>query len=59
MSGFPSVHVFGICDGHGQYGREVSNFVKVSLPVVIEKSYNNKFNTNKADPYHDLKVNLK
>jgi len=32
----PSIHFFGVADGHGQYGREVSSFVKVALPQKIE-----------------------
>jgi len=38
----PSIHFFGVADGHGQYGREVSSFVKVALPQKIE---------------HEIKVN--
>jgi serine/threonine protein phosphatase PrpC len=25
-------HMFGVCDGHGHLGREVSSFVKQNLP---------------------------
>jgi hypothetical protein len=32
IQSLPSFHLFGICDGHGQFGREVSHFVKVALP---------------------------
>jgi hypothetical protein len=31
VQGLPSLHLFGICDGHGQFGREVSSYVKVAL----------------------------
>lgn len=30
-------HYFGVCDGHGQNGREVSNFLKMRLPVLMAK----------------------
>jgi serine/threonine protein phosphatase PrpC len=30
--------LFGVADGHGQYGREVSNFCKMLLPVIIEEN---------------------
>lgn len=28
--------LFGICDGHGQYGKEVSNFIALNLPVHLK-----------------------
>jgi serine/threonine protein phosphatase PrpC len=28
----PNAFFFGVADGHGYYGREVSNFVKTRLP---------------------------
>jgi serine/threonine protein phosphatase PrpC len=61
VGGYPSLHIFGICDGHGQFGREVSNFVKVSLPVHIEKLYGKKDEDSSqgADPYFQLKQALK
>ena len=33
----PALHVFGVCDGHGNNGREASNFVKFALPIAIEE----------------------
>lgn len=30
-------HMFGVCDGHGHLGREVSNFVKQYLPQALEE----------------------
>ena len=36
LASLPSFHLFGVCDGHGQFGREVSNFVKIVLPAQIE-----------------------
>lgn len=33
----PALHFFGVCDGHGQFGKEVSNYVKASLPLNIEE----------------------
>lgn len=61
VGGYPSLHIFGICDGHGQFGREVSSFVKVSLPVLIEKNYGKKEedSTSGADHYHQLKQGIK
>jgi serine/threonine protein phosphatase PrpC len=59
VSGYPSLHFFGVCDGHGQYGRDVSTFVKNSLPVVIEKNYKrinpDESNYYVQDPYRHLK----
>jgi len=33
------VHLFGVCDGHGQYGRNVSSYVKVAFAQQLEKRY--------------------
>ena len=60
VGGYPSLHIFGICDGHGQFGREVSSFVKASLPVVIEKNYKQEEdNDNDKEPYEKLSRGLK
>lgn len=32
----PAFHYFGVCDGHGQNGKEVSGYVKQRLPELIE-----------------------
>lgn len=32
--------MFGVCDGHGQYGREASTFVKFALPIALEEGLN-------------------
>jgi serine/threonine protein phosphatase PrpC len=31
----PDQHFFGVCDGHGFYGREVSSFLKQRLPTLL------------------------
>jgi serine/threonine protein phosphatase PrpC len=30
-------HFFAVCDGHGQFGKEVSNQVKQRLPYLVNK----------------------
>jgi serine/threonine protein phosphatase PrpC len=37
------VHLFGICDGHGQYGREVSSYIKIALSAQIDKNYGHEY----------------
>jgi serine/threonine protein phosphatase PrpC len=32
----PAFHYFGVCDGHGQNGKEVSGYCKQRLPVLLE-----------------------
>ena len=32
----PAFHYFGVWDGHGQNGKEVSGYVKQRLPILIE-----------------------
>ena len=39
VQGLSQVHLFGVCDGHGHYGRNVSHFVKSALFQEIEKNY--------------------
>ena len=31
----PAMHMFGIADGHGQYGNDVANYVKQALPWIL------------------------
>jgi serine/threonine protein phosphatase PrpC len=33
--GLRDVHVFGICDGHGVNGKQVSSFIKKELPILF------------------------
>jgi serine/threonine protein phosphatase PrpC len=37
LSAQPALHYFGVCDGHGQFGKEVSNYVKQQLPLKLEE----------------------
>lgn len=30
-------HYFGVCDGHGQNGKEASHYIKVRLPQLLSK----------------------
>ena len=32
----PALHYFAVCDGHGQYGKDVSTYVKHTLPLNLE-----------------------
>jgi serine/threonine protein phosphatase PrpC len=34
-----SCHFFSVCDGHGQYGREVSSYLKTRLPKYLEDEF--------------------
>jgi len=33
----PDMHFFGVCDGHGFYGKDVSSFCKQRLPALLAK----------------------
>ena len=33
-------HLFGVCDGHGQFGHVVSEYLKKNLTSNIQKSFN-------------------
>lgn len=37
LSGCSYRHYFGVCDGHGQNGREASTFIKQRLPQLLTK----------------------
>ena len=39
IQSLPQVHLFGVCDGHGQYGKNVSSYVKVAFAQQLEKRY--------------------
>ncbi len=39
FNGLKYCHFFSVCDGHGQYGREVSTFLKNKLPVYLENEF--------------------
>jgi serine/threonine protein phosphatase PrpC len=65
------MHLFGICDGHGQYGREVSSFVKVALSATIDKNYGHQYKPeqvekflkdyphHKNDPHQQIRMQLR
>ena len=36
-------HFFSVCDGHGVFGKEVSEFVKTQLGFYVEQSIKNTF----------------
>lgn len=40
-TGHPQTYLFSVCDGHGYYGREVSQFVKQRLPEILARDCNN------------------
>jgi serine/threonine protein phosphatase PrpC len=31
--------LFGVCDGHGQYGEVISGYIKDTLPAIIEEGF--------------------
>ena len=37
FANYPDLYLFGVCDGHGLYGGEVSGFVKQRLPVLLSQ----------------------
>ena len=36
--GMNNCHLFGVCDGHGQYGLEISSFIKDRLPFLLSNN---------------------
>ena len=47
-------HFFAVCDGHGQFGKEASNFIKVRLPVTLS----NELKTSKGQIEQSLKTSF-
>jgi len=44
-----SMHYFGVCDGHGENGKDVSSFVKQQLPAYLEEYlYSTKVNAKES-----------
>ena len=41
-------HFFAVCDGHGLFGKEVSEFIRASLSTQVEKEIKNIFDQAKT-----------
>lgn len=48
LRGHPGVHVYGVMDGHGQYGHYVSEFVMATLPAFLSREQRLREDTNEA-----------
>ena len=53
----PDMYLFGVCDGHGFYGGEASNFIKQRLPALIAQDAEILKNTKNALKNSILKCN--
>ena len=41
-------YFIGVCDGHGKYGKEISSFISINLPLNLKQNFlNNKIKLNK------------
>lgn len=38
LNGYNFRHYFGVCDGHGQNGRDASHYIKQRLPQLVSKA---------------------
>lgn len=48
FANYPDLYFFGVCDGHGFYGGEVSGYVKQRLPALLSQHPNIYSNPRKA-----------
>ena len=48
FANIPGCYLFGICDGHGQFGKEISSFIANRLPIIIMNSQNLLINPKQA-----------
>jgi serine/threonine protein phosphatase PrpC len=53
----PDLYLFGVCDGHGFYGREVSQMVKQRYPALLGQEPNLLANPKKAITASTLRCN--
>lgn len=40
FAGIPNCYLFGVCDGHGHFGKEISTFIKDRLPQLLASDSN-------------------
>ena len=57
FANYPDLYLFGVCDGHGFYGGEVSGFVKQRLPILLSQDPEIYTNPKKALTVNILKCN--
>lgn len=51
MMGLKHCHFFSICDGHGQYGRDVSSLLKHRLPFILENQMKLELSSHDLNQY--------
>ena len=49
LDGLWDTHLFGVCDGHGIYGKEVSSTIKQILPQYLKKNLGNVLRTSGSE----------
>ena len=57
FANYPDLYFFGVCDGHGFYGGEVSGFVKQRLPALLSANPHIYLNPKKALTTEILRCN--
>ena len=57
FANYPDLYLFGVCDGHGFYGGEVSGFVKQRLPALLSQNPSIYTNPKKALTTEILRCN--
>jgi serine/threonine protein phosphatase PrpC len=48
LAEYRRTHFFAVCDGHGLFGKEVSEFIRASLSTQVEKEIKNIFDQAKS-----------
>jgi serine/threonine protein phosphatase PrpC len=48
LAEYRRTHFFAVCDGHGLFGKEVSEFIRNSLSSQVEKEIKNIFDQAKT-----------
>jgi serine/threonine protein phosphatase PrpC len=54
--GLRHCHFFAVCDGHGQFGREVSGMLKHRLPFILENQLKADLQNYDLNNYPDKEV---
>lgn len=51
FNAFKYIHYFGVCDGHGVNGRDVSSFIKQELGKLLRNEVGNSFDATKEGEF--------
>lgn len=57
LRGVRGNYLFGVCDGHGNYGHHVSKYIRDTFPSMLEDNLDRNFNSNTIERSFHVAVN--